>query len=147
MYPFYLELELIKPVSDFFKKQGYDVKREIKIGFCRADIVAFKDDNVVAVELKLKDWKKAVVQAKNYQLGADFVFLAVPLFRVYSILRKAEHILKKEGIGLLIIKEKNCEVRKIIDAKPSKKKTCSINIEEIKRNSKRNLNKRRPFLS
>ena len=86
MYPFYLELELIKPVSDYFKNQGYLVKHEVRIGFCRADLVGFKDDKVVAVELKLKDWKKAIVQAKNYQLGADFVFLAVPLSRVYSII-------------------------------------------------------------
>jgi len=118
MYPFYLELELIKPVSDYFKKQDYDVRREIKIGYCRADLVAFKNDEVAAVELKLNDWKKAIVQAKNYQLGADYVYIAFPLFKVYNILRKAEHILKKEGIGLLIVKEVSCEVRKIIDAKP-----------------------------
>ena len=146
MYPFCLELELIKPVSDYFKKQGYDVKHEIRIGFCRADLVAFKKDEVIAIELKLRDWKKAIIQAKNYQLGADYVYLAVPLFKSYNILRKAEHILNKEGIGLLIIKEKNCEVRNIIDAKPSKKKTCNITKQEIKRNQRRNLNKRRYFL-
>ena len=140
MYPFYLELELVKPVSDYFKKQGYKVKHEIKIGFCRADIVAFKKDEVVAVELKLKDWKKAVVQAKNYKLAVDYVYLAVPLFRAYNILRKAEHILKKEGIGLLIVKETNCAVCKIIDAKQSKIKTCNITMEEIRK--RRNLNKR-----
>ena len=97
MYPFYLELELIKPVSDYFKKQGYKLKHEIKIGFCRADLLAFKKDEVIAVELKLKDWKKAIVQAKNYKLAVDYVYLVVPLFRVYNILRKAEHILKKEN--------------------------------------------------
>jgi hypothetical protein len=140
MYPFYLELELIKPVSDYFKKQGYTVMHEIKIGFCRADLLAFKDDEVVAVELKLKDWKKVIVQAKNYKLAVDYVYLVVPLFRVYNILRKAEHILKKEGIGLLIVKETNCEVCKIIDAKQSKIKTCNITTEEILK--RRNLNKR-----
>lgn len=135
MYPFYLELELIKPVSSYFKNQGYNIRREVKIGFCRADIVAFKKNEVVAVELKLKDWKKAIIQLKNYQFGVDFVFLAVPLLRVYTILRKAKHILEKDGIGLLVITEDNCEVRKIINSKPSQKKICSISIEEIKRNN------------
>lgn len=135
MYPFYLELELIKPVSNYFKNQGYNIRYEVKIGFCRADILAFKKDKVVAIELKLKDWKKAIIQLKNYQLGADFVYLAVPLFRVYSILRKAKHILEKDGIGLLVITEENCEVRKIIDPKPSQKKFCSISIGEIKQNN------------
>jgi hypothetical protein len=55
--------------------------------------------------LKLRDWKKAIIQAKNYQLGSDYVYLAIPLWMVYNILRKAEYYLKKEGIGLLIINE------------------------------------------
>ena len=146
MYPFYLELELIKPVSDYLKKQGYLVKHEIRIGYCRADLVGFQKEKVVAVELKLADWKRAIIQVKNYQLGADYVYIAVPLLKSYNILRKAKHILKKEGIGLLIVKENNCEVKKIIDAKPSKKKICSIALDEFKRNQKRNLNKRRYFM-
>lgn len=137
IYPFYQELELIKPISDYFKKQGYIVRYEIRIGYCRADIVAFKKDEAIAIELKLKDWKKAIIQAKNYQLGCDFVYLAFPLMSVYNIIKKAEHLLKKDGIGLLVITENSCEVRKIIDAKPSKKKICSINIKEIKQNQKK----------
>ena len=78
MYPFYHEFELIKPVVDYFRNLGDIVRREIRIGFCCADIVAFKDDTVTAVELKLHDWKKAIIQAKNYQLGADYVYLAFP---------------------------------------------------------------------
>ena len=131
MYPFYLELELIKPVSDYLIKQGYYVRHEIKIGFHRADLVGFKGDEVVAVELKLSDWKKAIVQVKNYMLGADYVYLAVPLFKSYNILRKAEHILKKEGIGLLVINEKTSKVSEIIKPSSSKKKIASITKKEI----------------
>jgi hypothetical protein len=145
IYPFYRELELIKPLSDYFKKQGYIIKHEVKIGFCRADLIAYKKDEVIAIELKLKDWKKAIIQAKNYQLGCDYVYLAFPLMSVYNIIKKAEHLLKKEGIGLLIITEDSCEVRKIIEAKPSKKKICSINIKEIIRNQKRKIIKRKQF--
>ena len=122
MYPFYLELELFKPVCDYFKKKGYKVRREIKIGFHRADLVAFKNDEVLAVELKLRDWKKAIIQTKNYQLGSDYVYIAVPLLKSYNILRKAEHIFKKEGIGLLVVNEKNSNVSVIIKPKQSTKK-------------------------
>ena len=134
MYPFYQESELIKPVSDYFKKQGYIVRYEVRIGFCRADIVAFKNDDITAVELKLRDWKKAVIQAKNYQLGSNYVYLAIPLWRVYNVLRKAEYYLKKEGIGLIIINEKTCDVRKIIDAKHSKIQIGAISLETINKN-------------
>ena len=138
MYPFYLELELCKPVSDYFKKQSYKVFYEIRIGFCRADIVCFKNKEVIAVELKLKNWKKAIIQAKNYQLGVDFVYIAVPLMKSYNILRKAEDKLKNEGIGFLVINEKDSEVRKIINAKSSKRKICNISQNEIKRKNKKN---------
>ena len=119
MYPFYLELELFKPVCDYFKKQGYKVKGEVKIGFCRADLVAFKGGEVIAVELKLRNWKQAIIQAKNYQFGSDYVYIAAPLFRSYNILRKAEHNFKKEGIGLLVVNEKTSIVAKIIEPKLS----------------------------
>ena len=131
MYPFYLELELIKPVSDYLIKKGYNVRHEIKIGFHRADLVGFKDSEVVAVELKLSDWKKAIIQANNYMLGADYVYLAVPLFKSYNILRKAEYFLKKEGIGLLIINEKTSKVSEIIKPSKSSKKIASIIKKEI----------------
>ena len=69
MYPFYLELELVKPVSDYFKKQGYLVKYEIRIGFNRADLVAFKNDEVVAVELKLSDWKNVELMLHIFSIS------------------------------------------------------------------------------
>ena len=137
MFPFYLELELVKLVVDYFKKQGYVVKREVRIGFCRADIVAFKDNKVTAVELKLNEWKKAIVQAKNYQLGTNYVYLAFPLMKSYNVLRKAEVIFKKEGIGLLTVNEETCEVCKIIDAMQSRRTMGTITLEELKRNWKK----------
>ena len=88
--------------------------------------MAFKKDEVIGVELKINNWKKAIIQAKNYQLGCDNTYIAFPLNRAFNILRRAEHILKKEGIGLLVIKEKSCEVCKIIEAEKSNKKICSI---------------------
>ena len=133
MHPFYLELELFKPVIDYFKSQGYIVRREVRIGFCRADIVAFKDGMVTAVELKLRDWKKAVIQAKNYQLGADYVYVTFPLMRSYNVLRKAEVTLEREGIGLLIVNEETVEVCKIINAKMSSKKLGTVTLKEINR--------------
>jgi hypothetical protein len=127
MYQFFQESDLFKPVSDYFKKHRYIVSCEVRIGFCRADIVAFKKYEVVGVS----DWKKAIVQAKNYQLGCDYVYLTFPLTKVYSILKKAEHILKQEGIGLLVVSEKDFDVRKIINADKSYKKMGSLSLDYI----------------
>ena len=126
MYQFYQEQIMYKPVYDYFKKQGYKIRFEVKIGFCRADIVAFKKEETIGIELKINNWKKAIIQAKNYQLGCDYTYLVFPLNRVFNILRKAEHILKKEGIGLIVINEKTSDVCKIIDAEKSNKKMGNI---------------------
>ena len=142
MDPFYLEMELEKPICDYLKNQGFIIRKEIKIGYCRADVIGFKDDVVVSVELKLQNWKKAIIQAKNYQLASDFVYIAFPLLKTFNILRKAEDVLKKEGIGLLSVNENNCEVRCIIQAKKSNKIFCRINIEELNRNFIRNRKKK-----
>ncbi|UCF11635.1 MAG: hypothetical protein JSW06_06180 [Thermoplasmatales archaeon] len=141
MDPFYREFELTKPVSNYFINQGYKVIKEIRIGYCRADLVAFNEDRVIAIEIKLSDRKKAIIQAKNYQLGADYVYLVFPLMKSYSLLRKSEYTLQKEGIGLLIVNEITCKVSKIIDAKPSKRKFASITLKEIRRSRENIANK------
>ncbi len=141
MYPFYLELELTKPVIDYFKQKDYTIKKEIKIGFNIADLVCFKQKEVISVELKLKNWKKAIVQAKNYQLGSDYAYIAFPSMKSHNVLKKAEHILKKEGIGLLVINEKNSEVKEVIKPLKSKRKIASITINEIKKRRKKRHHK------
>jgi len=137
MYPFYLELELVKPVSEYFIDLGYTLKHEVRIGFCRADLVGFKDGKVISVELKLRDYKKAIIQAKNYQLGSDYAYIACPLARSYNILKKAKHKLEENGIGLLVVNEKSTKVKEVLKPKKSKLKFCSITIDEIERNKKK----------
>jgi hypothetical protein len=131
MDPFYREFELIKPVSDYFTRQGYHVLEEVPIGYCRADLVAFKNDIVIAVELKLQYSQKAMIQVKNYQLAADFVYLAIPLMKSFSMLRKKEHLLRKEGIGVLLVNEETCAVEKFIDAQQSTRKFASLTMQEV----------------
>ncbi|MBN2602725.1 MAG: hypothetical protein JXA91_01170 [Candidatus Thermoplasmatota archaeon] len=133
IHSFYREWELTKPVSDYFKKEGYVVKKEVKIGYCRADLVAFRNGITVAIELKLAGWKKAITQARNYQLGADYVYIASPLMKVDIFLRKAKMFMKNEGIGLLAINEKTCNVIRIIEPKKSKKVLGKITLVELER--------------
>jgi hypothetical protein len=127
MYPYYYEFELIKPVEDYLRCKGFKIKKEVRIGYCRADIVGFKKNIVLSIELKMNNWKKAIIQAKNYQLGSDFVYIAFPLQRIHCILRKAELNLKNNGIGLLSINEKTSKVKIVINAKKSKKMMARIN--------------------
>lgn len=143
MYPFYREFELIKPVCEYYSRQGYMLFHEVPIGFCRADIVAIKENMTTAVELKLTDKKKAIHQAKNYLYGADFVYLAFPLTKIHHILKTSHHILTKQGIGLLSVRETDCIVSVILKARQSQKKFASLTAYEITKNKKKKTKKTR----
>ena len=134
MMSFLNESQLNLPVINYFKTRGYTVKREIKIGFCIADIVAFKKETVVSIELKLSDWKKAIVQAKNYQLGSDYVYIAFPLMNSFNVLRNAKSTLQKNGIGFLVINDYTKKVNKILEAKESTRTLGKLNLNSINRN-------------
>lgn len=127
--PYYYELELIHPMEQYLTMKGYTVRHEIKIGFCRADLVGFKKYEVLAVELKLREWSKALVQARNYQLGADYVYIGIPLLRAGSLLRKKQTILESEGIGVFTINEKNGRVNQLLPAQPSSKKFGTLQLK------------------
>jgi len=86
-------------------------------------VVFQKNNDIIAIELKLADWKKALVQAQNYQLATDFVYLAFPSSKSPLVLKKARNILDKKGIGLLSIDEKTKEINEVV---PAKKTVCSF---------------------
>lgn len=145
MNRFSYEIDLFSPVISYFYNQGCIIQREIQIGFCRADIVAFTPNKqVISVELKLSDWKKAIIQAKNYQLASDYVYIAFPLKKINLVLKKAEHILTKEGIGLLGIDEQTKKVRICIKAGQSMKKLGTLSLYEIQKNQTKKKRRRRP---
>jgi len=54
------------------------------------------------------------------------------LEKSYNILRKAESKLKKEGIGLLVVNEKNCIVSEIIKPRESNRLFGKIMLNEQK---------------
>jgi hypothetical protein len=92
----------------------------------------------------MRDWKKAFIQGKNYQLGADYVYLAIPLMNCFTLLRKAEYKLTREGIGLLIVNENTGKVTLLLKAKKSTKvlaRVTPFKVDErrIQRYSKRFL--------
>lgn len=139
---FSYEVELILPVKEYFVKKGFTVFHEVRIGFCRADLVAINDETVVAVELKLANWKKAVVQARNYQLAAEFVFLAFPEKKIDLILNKAIDQLKREGIGVLSVDEKDKQVCVQVEAKKSTRMFGCLQLEELQKKRKREERRR-----
>ncbi len=114
---FSLEAELASPVSAWLAEAGYRVEAEVPILGRRADLVGVRDDALVAVELKLRDWEEALRQAIAYQLAADRVWVAMPLAAASAAYRSRWRF-QAEGVGLLAVDDGG-DVRAPVPAAPS----------------------------
>ena len=90
---------------------------EVEIAGRWADLVAVSDEEVVAVELKLRAWREAIRQAIAYQLGADRSFVALPLARAQDAHRH-RFAFEREGVGLLAV-DASARVRTVLPAASS----------------------------
>ena len=92
---------------------------------------------MISVELKLSDWKKALVQAQNYQLGSDYVYVAFPDTKRTLIQKKVEPLLIKKGIGLLFYDVETKQVNESIRPALSRRKLGTITLKEIQRRQRK----------
>lgn len=102
------ETELFEPIALYFSKQEYRIKGEVK----NCDVIAYKNENIIAIELKLHLNLEVIIQAVERQKVCDIVYIAVPMLKKAEISSRHEKILgllKRLEIGLLYVKE-NYEV-------------------------------------
>ncbi|MBA7589821.1 hypothetical protein ES708_31913 [subsurface metagenome] len=104
------EDELRGPVEGLFPANEYIVKREVPFGLKRIDLI-FKSrkngQDIIAVELKLRNWKRAVWQAVHNRQIATYSYIALPeatappvdISTLYSL-----------GLGLIVTDVKKARV-------------------------------------
>jgi hypothetical protein len=119
--PKLLEIDLVGPISRYFHDHGYSIALEVPVYRNRADLVAYTETELIAVELKLTKWQRALRQAGYYQLGADFTYIAMPFNEAFEV-HKRRKLLKNEHVGLLAVIMEGHEVRELVKPKPSVKK-------------------------
>lgn len=56
---------------------------------------------VISIEVKLKDWKNGLLQARRYLLFSDYSYLALPEMKIKNVDLDS---IKRYGIGLLSVK-------------------------------------------
>ncbi len=115
--PYRLESDLVPPVTAWLEASGYRVEAEVPILGRRADLIGAKGEGLVAVELKMRDWREAMRQALAYQIAADRAWIAMPLSAAASAYRSRWRF-EAEGVGLLAVDDLGA-VRAPIPAGPS----------------------------
>ena len=89
-------------------KSGYIVEVEQK-KYVKVNGFIPIADEIIAIEVKISDWKKGAIQAKRYQVFANRTFLAL-----YSnfVHRADLSLLKKHNIGLMSVN--NAEIHEVL---------------------------------
>lgn len=92
---------LNEPVSSYARRESY-LSQAMEVHFFefRMDLYTFSTTRnlTMAVELKLKNWRRAIQQALLYQLCSDLVCIALPQVNIPRI---DLDLLRQSGIGLL----------------------------------------------
>ncbi len=101
-----LERELYEPVANLslFRTGMVYMAQEVAFGRKRVDLVGLSSrGDLVAVEFKVRDWRRVLWQAAINQLFADFSYVAV----WHKTLKFIDRLqLKQDGIGLISISER-----------------------------------------
>lgn len=98
------EEDLYAPVKNLFEKEGYTVRAEV--GYC--DIMAQKEDTVIAVELKKSLNLDVIIQATLNQRISDLSFIAVPKPRREDFTKRFQnicHVIRRLELGLILVSQ------------------------------------------
>ena len=98
---------MLPVVCAYFRRQYEQCEQELPFYEHRIDLYGYspETDRTVAVELKLRNWRRAIEQALVYQLCSDYVFIAVPATTAKRVDIKE---LRSHGIGLIAVFEDKC---------------------------------------
>lgn len=138
--------EIAKNVSMTKKsicKYIYELKEKNILEFEKDKIEILKDLELqdigtnISIEVKLKDWKNGILQAKRYLRFSDYSYLAI-LEQYQKNIDLNEF--KEAGIGLIVVGD---EIRQVI--KPKKSKQCDkyfkyISISSLSNKTKIDMN-------
>lgn len=103
-----LESDLLDPLSKYFRRKGFRWQQtEVNFYDYRIDLCGYSKslDEIVAVELKMRKWRRALEQSLIYQLCCDTVFAALPR---ESISRNTIAEFSNHGIGLIGVGSTRC---------------------------------------
>lgn len=92
------ELDMVNEAIRDLTTRGFAYATEVALLNRSIDLVFQDDDaNLVAVEFKRVDWRRAIYQARDHMLGADFVYICLPEAKIN---KKVEDEAHENGLGI-----------------------------------------------
>lgn len=114
------EAQMVKMVEKRLLAKEKRVYVEVPFLSRCIDMVIINQNEIISIEFKIGNWKKAIKQAKDHSLGADKAYICLPPRKKISDELREE--LAKNGIGLYFYRETEYPLEEIIPAGSSKLK-------------------------
>ena len=92
------EKSLVDQLVGFLAFEGYQVRTEVPSLGQSIDLVATKGKWLTAVEAKINDWRRALIQCRAHELVADYICIAIATKNISIELRTA---VDAAGYGLI----------------------------------------------
>lgn len=106
-----LESEMLEPVLTLFPSSSYRHLEQVCLGRKRIDVVCLRkaEPFVVAIELKIADWRRALWQANlNLQISNES-YIAIWEDFVHRAEKHSE-VLKSYGVGLIAVSSDSARI-------------------------------------
>ncbi|MBM7583489.1 hypothetical protein JOC86_000026 [Bacillus pakistanensis] len=126
------EVDLYKPIQQYFTNKGYEVHGEVK----HCDVAAVKGEELVIVELKRNLTVELLVQAAKRQRLTDLVYIAIPKPKYSLYSRKWQdicHLIRRLELGLILVSFQKSGAKMEISIPP----TPFDRLKNMKRNKKK----------
>lgn len=110
------EGKLVSETEEYFQEMKLNTVREVRLFENRIDLVVYdrRLSNIIAVEVKVDKWFRALQQAVLYRICADNVYVALSEEFVHRVNLP---LMEKYGVGLLSV---NRSLKEILPPDPSK---------------------------
>ncbi|GEM_PF-207312 len=98
------ENNLSQKIGQYLEKKGWKISREVKLRGRMVDVIAVKEDKIMAVEVKggSGDIQRGIEQALHQKNTANFSYLAIPKGRSSRLILNSCQSL---GLGLMLVND------------------------------------------
>ncbi len=93
-------------IEPYLKQKGYIVLREFPVGKWspkRVDLLGVKSNELICVEVKLRNFRRVLKQAFYRLLFSDYVCVAFPYLYAMHVNRTYRDTLEEHGLGLMAV--------------------------------------------
>lgn len=110
-----LEIRLQNQVFSKLKTTYSIVKKEVPILSRCVDLIYINDrDEIISIEVKISNWRKAVEQASEHNLVADKAYVCLPK-KTRGVSEELIDLVKINGIGLFIYDTVSKELDEVVE--------------------------------